>query len=557
MCPSRRYSRSRVFICLARTIVMAIVAWCALSLQGAWGATSADTASAIRLLLAQAHAPDIDLDSMNLSALRSFYARRSFEPAWTGSAAAESEAQTLVAALENADQDGLDPLDYHADLPLFRAAPTTPIGLAERDIVLADGALSYARDLRAGRPDLRSLDHDVDLPDESFDAIAALDAVLKNGSLKAFLTGLAPPQPEYRRLKEALARYRQIVANGGWRELPPTMDADVDDANADTEALRERLAFEDSQAGGAQSGNDLSDALKRFQDHHGLDADGRVGRRTLEALNIPASERAMQIVANMERWRWLPRSLEPVRVQVNVPDGRLDIFSNGESVLSSRVIVGKPKAPTPILRAVAKSVTINPPWNVPTDIARREILAKLRRNPDYLLSENMILLNGPPGDPYGRNIDWRAMASFPYRVRQLPGPKNALGQIKLELPNRFDVYLHDTPAKAVFDLDERSLSHGCVRVQQILPLASYALSGDANAMVEKLKDAIVAGTTQHIPMSRPLPIYFLYWTAFADSDRSMQFRPDIYGRDQRLIAALGGRAAGQRVTMNPGQCGRA
>jgi murein L,D-transpeptidase YcbB/YkuD len=256
----------------------------------------------------------------------------------------------------------------------------------------------------------------------------------------------------------------------------------------------------------------------------------------------------------MERWRWLPERLEAVRVEVNVPDASLDVIENGRSVLTSRVIAGRPRGPTPILRAEAVSVTINPPWNVPSAIARHEIWPKLRKHRTYLQSQHMILLNGPPGDPQGLGIDWRGIKTFPYRVRQLPGPKNALGQIKLELPNRFDVYLHDTPAKSAFNLDDRHLSHGCVRVEQILPLASYALSGDTKAMVDKLTASIADPATQHLPLTQPLPIYLLYWTVFAEADGTINFRPDIYGRDDRLIAALAGHMAAQHVTSLVSEC---
>jgi murein L,D-transpeptidase YcbB/YkuD len=517
-------------------------------------AALADSAAEIRDILAAAHAPDIDFGKLNVGALRDFYARRADTPVWSGNARADADARTLLAALAHADQDGLEPLDYHVGAALVRTEPATPVEIAERDILLSDGALRYARELRVGRADLRALDLDVDLPVQPFDATGLLDAALKSGGLATFLAGLAPTQPEYAALKTALARYRQIDASGGWQPLPATLSVDVDETSGSGEALRDRLVAEGIPIDRPDSDDGLVEAVKRFQSRNGLDPDGRIGQRTLETLNFPASLRVQEIEANMERWRWLPRIFEPVRIVINVPAEQLDVIDNGRSVLSSRVVVGRKQAPTPILRAVATSVTVNPPWNVPSTIAQREILARLRANPHYLESENMVLVDGPRGNPYGLGIDWGAMSDFPYRVRQLPGPKNALGQLKLELPNRFDVYLHDTPAKAAFDLNERNLSHGCVRVQQIMPLASYALSSDAGAMVARLKDAIASGTTQHIAMARPLPVYVLYWTAFADSDGTFEFRRDIYGRDQRLIAARGGPGTGQNYTLNAVGC---
>lgn len=265
-----------------------------------------------------------------------------------------------------------------------------------------------------------------------------------------------------------------------------------------------------------------------------------------ELARDPNGPNAAAIIANMERWRWLPRELEPDRIIINAADASLQLWLAGRLVLTSRVIVGRPDSPTPVLRAEGAGLTLNPSWTVPQSIANKEILPKLKRNYAYLASQDMILLNGPPGDPHGLHVNWRAIPAgkFPYQIRQIPGPRNPLGRIKLELPNRFDVYLHDTPGKAAFAQPARALSHGCVRVEQILPLASYALNADLNAE-EQISRALGTGQTQYIPLQKRLPVYFLYWTAFPDAQGKIQFRPDIYGRDQRLIAAL--HAGAQRI----------
>jgi murein L,D-transpeptidase YcbB/YkuD len=245
-----------------------------------------------------------------------------------------------------------------------------------------------------------------------------------------------------------------------------------------------------------------------------------------------------RIAANMERWRWLPSSLEADRIVVNTAAATLELLLGGQRVLQSRVIVGQPKTPTPIMRAESGQVTVNPTWTVPHSIAAKEMLPKLKKNRRYLLQENMVLLNGPAGDPHGLAVNWRAIpaGSFPYRVQQLPGGKNALGRIKLELPNRFDVYLHDTPAPALFAREMRALSHGCVRVEQIVPLASYALADPKGA--DRIMALLTAPDTVRLPLKRKLPVYLLYWTAAADAQGRLASFPDIYGRDARLIAAL-------------------
>jgi len=270
-----------------------------------------------------------------------------------------------------------------------------------------------------------------------------------------------------------------------------------------------------------------------------------------------ASERVDQIAANMERWRWLPHRLESRRVMVNAADATLEVIDNDQVILRSKVIVGAADSPTPIFRAVATGVTVNPPWNVPASIASNEFLPRLRSNPNFLLSQNIVLLNGPADDPHGTRIDWNRVSpeAFPYRLQQRPGAGNALGQLKLEMPNTFSVYLHDTPGKREFARPERNLSHGCVRVEQILPLASVALSGDAMAAAETLTGAVTSGETQYLALEQPLPVYILYWTAIGNGDGTVQFRRDVYGRDTRLLRALR-TARIASIAFFTGDCGR-
>jgi murein L,D-transpeptidase YcbB/YkuD len=507
------------------------------------------TSGTIPEILAAGQLPDGE--ALDILPLRAFYQTRGNQPAWSGSAVARAEAREMVSALVRADEDGLDPSIYHVQKLRPAQLQQPSLDAAEYDVLLSDGALQFARDLRAGRPELKTLDDDVDLPRQNFDAAGALAAAISTNGLAGFLESLAPPQREYAELKAALSRYRAIAGEGGWPVLPESFPADPE--GYDLDLLRRRLGLEDSPA--ADTGEIVA-ALERFQSRHGLAADGEVEPETRAALNVPASERVLEIEANMERWRWMPRAFETNYVIVNVPEETLRLFGPAGTVLTSRVIVGRAAAPTPILRALATSVTVNPPWNVPEDIARREILPKLRAHRDYLLKHDMILRDGPRDDPFGLHVDWNAVpaAGFHYHVQQQPGPRNALGTIKLELPNRFDVYLHYTSAESAFALDSRALSHGCVRVEQILPLASYALSHDPAAAVASLQSAIAAGKTQHLRLAAPLPVYLLYSTAFADPDGSMEFRPDIYGRDMRLIAALGSRVGAGRVTLNTVQC---
>ncbi|HVZ68355.1 MAG TPA: L,D-transpeptidase family protein [Rhizomicrobium sp.] len=453
-----------------------------------------------------------------------FYASRGFRPAWD-----ESNRALVTAALAGAGREGLNEENYR----LGRTAGDQ----AHRDIELTEKFLRYATDIRTGRVTPGSVYADVDYPKQSFAAARALQAALDNGSFAEFLADLPPQSPGYAFLRETLAHYRKLADDGGWGKLnlPKGAASRLDEAHK--KILQNRLAIEDPSA----FSDSVDEALRRFQERQGLTIDGKLGPQTLAALNVPVFYRVQQIEANMERWRWLPHRLEDHYVEVNTADASLKIVDGSKVILQSRIVVGKPSSPTPIFSTEITGVTVNPPWNVPRDIARNEILPKLRRNPQYLAKEDMILRNGPPNDPHGLTINWQKVsrANFPYAVQQQPGDKNALGLLKIEMPNRFDVYLHDTPAKTLFSKDERFFSHGCMRVQQVGALARYALTGDPAADVARIIQP--DNKTDRIPLKSPLKVYVVYWTVFQAPDGSVAFRKDIYGRDALLIAALEGK----------------
>jgi murein L,D-transpeptidase YcbB/YkuD len=490
--------------------------------------------TAIDLALNADALPGLTASAAELGELRLLYADRAFEPIWWGDAEAHERRRTALDVLARSDEQGLQ-ANYYS------SASTSPLEepqAGQVDIQLTLAVLRYARDVQGGRLLPNSVYRDVDLTQISFEPAAALASALRSDDLAGFLSALPPPRPEYQHLVAALARYRRIEAHGGWPSIPGDKEVKTDGSDRRLDVLMQRLGTEDPDA--AVPGADPVAALKRYQQRNGLTADGRAGALTLEMLNVAASERVAQIVANLERWRWLPRTFESRYVAVNVPDQQLTLVENGGVVLASRVIVGQSRTPTPIFRATATAVTVNPVWNVPLSIATKEILPRLKREPGYLAAQDMVVLNGPADDPSGTHIDWRRVSAdrFPYQIQQLPGDKNALGKIKLELPNRFSVYLHDTPGRALFQRDQRALSHGCIRVQEILPLAVLAMGGDAGAQTANVNASIAEGGTAQFSLSEPLPVYVLYWTAIAAEDGSVGFRRDLYGRDRRLIAAM-------------------
>jgi murein L,D-transpeptidase YcbB/YkuD len=309
-------------------------------------------------------------------------------------------------------------------------------------------------------------------------------------------------------------------------------------------ALRSRLAAEDERVRpGVETIYDgqLEDGVRRFQARHGLPADGIVGRATARSLNVPAVDRARQIALNLERWRWLPRDLGRHYVVVNAADAMLHVVLDGQTVLASRVVVGDVRHPTPVVRAWMAAIILNPRWSVPTSIAVAEILPRIRENARYLAENHMIIQERRESDPFGLAIDWATIPSdpFPFRLQQEPGPDNPLGRIKFDIPNRFDVYLHDTPTRSLFMRPVRTASHGCIRVERADDLALHVLTdGTGRWTKRRLEETIASAGSSRIVLARPLPVYILYWTAFAGPDGAVQFRDDVYGRDRRLADML-------------------
>jgi len=508
--------------------------------------TAQDTPTAIQVALERAQQiyPSVDADK-----LRRFYEQRGYRAAWVGQGSAEQSAAIAVAFLESADEEGLNPSDYRASILSFTSVSQfSEDALAERDLALTDAVIHYMSDVRIGRVAPNAVGRLIGLEPQNYDAATALAAALEEDAFERFISDLPPPHEQYARLKAELSRYRQLQGQGGWPQLPPHSEIVLTEDDPRIALLRDRLATELPELNLLTSVDDLEaldNAVRVYQQRNGLVADGRVGPRTLEMLNVPVATRIEQIKANMERWRWMPRQFEPRYISVNVPGATLEVIEGNEKVLTSRVIVGNPRTPTPLFRAEVTGVTANPPWNVPASIARNEMLPRLQSDPGYLADRNMILVNAPEGDPHGLSIDWTAISrsAFPYRVRQLPGPGNALGKIKLELPNRFSVFLHDTSARNLFSRMDRFLSHGCVRVQAINPLASYILAQNSDYGPNSLDSAIASGNTTSLRLNEPLPVYILYWTALANADGSFGFRRDIYSRDEKLMAAVESRDA--------------
>jgi len=487
--------------------------------------------------------------------LPGFYERRLYRPAWSDGRGRTPLADDLVDALRRADIEGLRSQDYHlAGIETVLAAvradaksgpALAPDRWAELDLLLTDAFLVYGAHLLAGRVNPETLRPEWVAHRRSADAAAVLEAALASGNIAGAIEALVPPHNGYRQLRAALARYRAVAAGGGWPVIPDTTLQRGGRGPA-VAALRQRLRLEDDL--GIDQDGDLFDAaleqaLQRFQGRHGLTADGAVGAATRAELNVPVERRVEQLEVNLERWRWLPKDLGRRHIVVNIAAFELDVVEEEAVVLTMRVVVGRLYHRTPVLSDTMRYLVLNPYWHVPRSIAAGELLQKVRRDPSYLARYKVQVF--PNSGPDARavdaaTVDWSAVkgARFPYRLRQDPGPLNALGRVKFMFLNKFNVYLHDTPSRPLFEETQRDFSHGCIRIQQPIDLAVYLLRQDPAWSRDAILEALTDAVDRTVPLRAPIPIHLQYWTAWAERDGTIQFRRDIHRQDPPLLRAL-------------------
>jgi len=487
-----------------------------------------------------------------MAEMRRIYRGLQYAPLWHATPDAARRRESLRAALSRAADDGLPAHAFPAlmSLEFWSDAPDAATA-ARRDIDMTRVAYEYIAGHGRGFIPRAALGKNWTIAPAPFDAAAIVAAV--TGDMDRAGIAAAPSAPQYQSLRAALARLRAIAAAGGWPVISGSEELVLGTGDVREWLLIARLVIEGDlpTPGAASDAVALAASVRQFQVRHGLEPDGRIGRRTLMALGMTAQARIETVAANLERWRHLPRAWGGNYVHVNAADAGLVLVENGAEVLRMRTIIGDPDHPTPVMQATITGVTINPPWTIPNSIATREMLPKLKRNPRYLADNNMIIVGRAGNDPHGLFVDWKTVSprAFPFVLRQQPGVKSALGAVKFEMANENAVFLHDTPARGLFARADRGLSHGCVRLERPIDLACHVLFGvasdDNRAEIVKI---IESGVTRTLPVPTPLPVYILYWTAFVDHDGLLHIRPDIYGRDPAIVRALASLAVGDRLT---------
>ena len=486
-----------------------------------------------------------------------FYVDRAFRPAWMNKKGPVSLADSLVKSIRFAHHEGLRPEHYHiqeieAMLDSVRRAkkekkPFDIQRLSDLDLLLTDAFLLYGSHLLSGHVDPETIDPEWITKFPETDMTDVLTGALNVKKIQYTLSGLLPSFSYYRRLRDELGRYRSIAWRGGWPIVPEGPTLQKGDQGYRVAALRARLMVSgdyvaESLEENAKYDSTLEQAVLRFQRRHNLDEDGAIGYRTRLAMNVPALHYVRKLSANMERWRWLPRDLGNRYILVNIAAFELLAVEAGETVLKMRVVVGKDFRQTPVFSGTMIHLVLNPYWNVPSTIANEDILPEVKKDTGYLKSRDIEVFadwsSKIPLDP--DSIDWASITpeNMPYRFRQAPGKKNALGRMKFLFPNKYEVYLHDTPYRIHFAKRERAYSSGCIRLEDPLALAEYVLRGNPNWSREKIEAALENVNSQSIQLLEPIPVYIFYCTAWLDEDGTIHYLKDIYDRDAILENAM-------------------
>jgi murein L,D-transpeptidase YcbB/YkuD len=467
------------------------------------------------------------------TAVEAFYSSHDYAPIWFSINGPTERAKQAMAHLRNADADGMDPADY--PLPNVAAA-STPAALAEAEMRLTDSVLDYARQAALGRVHYSRVSGDIFYEQVAPQPLDVLSKLNSGKNAEEVLESYQPQHAAYKALRKKLAEIRGKGGNDAPAQIArgPVLEIATDKQSKQTVLMQdERVPALRAKLGLAAIGDDafydkpLADAIAVFQKDKGLKATGQLTNATVDALNGKRHERDDQlIIANMERWRWVPRDLGKAHVVLNIPDYTLQVYNHGASVWKTRVVVGKPGThATPLLSETMKYITVNPTWNVPPSIVYNEYLPALQQDPTVLKRMGLNLVQNKDGSVH---------------ISQPPGEANALGRVRFNFPNKFLVYQHDTPDKNLFAHPKRAYSHGCMRVQDPNKYAEVmtGLGMPGKGYTADQIRGMYGHAEIDLRFTTPIPVHITYQTAFVDEQGNLQTREDIYGRDASLLAVL-------------------
>lgn len=484
---------------------------------------------------------------INRKAIKSLYGTPA-QLLWFDAADPAPYLDGVVAWVNTAAAHGLSPANYHTELLSQRPDNSDRNAQVKYDILLSDAVLSFTHDLRLGRLNAKSVEPEWYIKQPAFNAVSFLQKAFvanadttQNAPLVKALENLAPQHPDYKLLQTAFNNFQAFAAKGGWDILPESPTIRPGETHPIINALRQRIAAEKGEYAPALAtylANEYDDALiepiKQLQKRYALSADGVIGPATQAALNMPAEKRLQQLRINLERWRWLPHDFGERHILVNLPAFSLKAFNAENIELEMRVVVGRADRQTPSLSGNISHLVINPYWNVPHSLAFKDVLPHQQTDPDYMRRKGIRVYEKVDGqsievDPSFINWAEYNEDNLPFRFRQDPGARNSLGKIKFMFPNRHAIYLHDTPSRRLFKRSRRYYSSGCVRVENPLALAKFALK-EPEARIAK---RIASKRNQTRYLKEKVPVYLVYLTAWAD-DEGLHFAPDTYKRDRAV-----------------------
>ena len=518
------------------------VALCALMLLFGMDAQSSRAASVSEFLDYQAL--DWNGTVINMEPLASFYQARGGEGIWTNGTGLSENGKAFLKTIRNAADDGLETKDYLSAFPTG-IVKISPAALPGVELYFSQGFLKFARDLHAGRTTPAVSEPDIIIKRKTIDPQVWLSRVDSEG-VDATIRALRPSHPQYAQLRQMLTGYKNLARLGGWPAITSGSTLKPDMTDPRVGEMRANLQGRGYQGITSDNPNyfdeGLAEVVEHFQKRHGLDVDGVAGPATIKAMSHSVDYRIKQIITNMERWRWLPSNLGNRHVFVNQAAFNLHIRNNGKITDQRKVIVGKEFHKTPMFSDRIRYAEFNPTWTVPSSIAGRSILPKLKQNPGYLDANGFQLYTSwksgaPAMSPF--SVNWSSVnpKRFPYRIVQRPGEKNALGQVKFMFPNKHAIYLHDTPQRGLFSKARRAFSSGCIRVFKPLEFAEKLFNPGGNLPNSKMNSILNSRRTTRVNLKRPVPVHLTYFTVWVNEDGRPSFYEDIYDRD-RLVGNI-------------------
>lgn len=493
----------------------------------------------------------LTIDGVRITAVKlieTLYAQSRFELVWTD----PQKVDDLLRAIDDIHLDGLNPQDYYLDrLKKMRAELADKPGTARRvdfDILLTDAMARLAYNAFYGKVDPERIDPHINVQqDWTGERGAALATeFLASDSLYQKIEELKPTHPAYQRYREALAAYRRYQEAGGWKKIPSGKVLKEGRSDPRVSAIRRRLAMTGDLPTNLDNGDPLYDAeveqaVHRFQERHRLPT-GDFAKKTIDAMNVPVEHRIDQIRVNLERVRWVTRGMPPTRIVVNIAAFEIFFVKDNEVVWRNEAQVGKTHTQTPLYMDDIEYLVLNPTWTVPPGVLKETVLPEAKKDWRYIKKRELRVIDKSGKEVSPKSVDWKRYnaSNFPYTLRQDPGRKNPLGEVKFIFPNQYHVYLHDTPNQLGYGRRLRAMSWGCIHVQDPLELAEWAIDDRDNWDLKSIQAQVRSRKTKTIHFKEPVPVRLFYWTVEIEEDGEVQFLTDIYQRDRRVLRALNG-----------------